>query len=301
MSVSQERTGLVSDTETIVPYALPAPTRHSDGVTNTPSMPESAAEVRDSKALDVGMRVGLVAYGAMHLLFAFIALQLSWTDQSTSSSGAISNLAQDTLGQVVLWAAGLGLVLLAVWQGAEAAAGYTYQEGSTRIRKRVQSAGRTVIYLALAWMAISHAAGLSGGGSSEDSLTARLMKAPGGQWLVAAVGLGIIAVAARKVVKGVKKKFTEDLAPEATTGDSGRTLIRLGQVGYIAKGFALAVVGALFVWAAITFDPQKAGGLDAALRTLLDQPYGKYLLTAVGVGLAAFGAYCFGWARHPRT
>jgi len=270
-------------------------------VTNTPSLPGSAAEVRDSTALDVGMRVGLVAYGAMHLLFAFIALQLSWTDQSTSSSGAISDLAQDPLGQAVLWVAGAGLVLLAVWQATEAAAGYTYQEGSTRTRKRVQSAGRTVIYLALAWLAISNAAGLSGGGSNEDGLTAQLMSLPGGQWLVAGLGIAIIAVAARKVVKGVKQKFTEDLEPGATAGDSGRTLLRLGQVGYIAKGAALAVVGALFVWAAITYDPSKAGGLDAALRTLLEQPYGKYLLSAVGLGLAAFGAYCFGWAKHPRT
>ena len=50
-----------------------------------------------------------------------------------------------------------------------------------------------------------------------------------------------------------------------------------------------------------TYQPDKAGGLDQALRILLDQPYGTYLLSLVGVGLAAFGAYCFGWARHART
>ncbi len=276
-------------------------TRHSDDVTDTPSVPDSAADVRDSKTLDIGMRVGLIAYGAMHLLFAFIALQLSWTSSSTSSSGAIHDLAQDTVGQIVLWLAGLGLVLLAVWQAAEAAAGYTYQEGGTRTRKRVQSAGRTVVYLALAWLAISNAAGIAGGGSSEDGLTAQLMSAPAGQWLVAAVGLAIVAVGGRKIYKGVTQKFTEDLEPGATSGTSGHTLLRLGQVGYVAKGFSLGVVGVLFVWAAVTYDADKAGGLDQALRVLLDQPYGKYLLSAVGLGLAAFGAYCFGWARHPRT
>ncbi len=263
-------------------------------------MPQSADEVRDSKALDVGMRIGLIAYGAMHLLFAYIALQLAWTDSSTSSSSALHDMAQDTWGQLVLWTAAIGLLLLAVWQGAEAAAGYHYAEGGKRLRKRLESAGRTVVYLALCWLAVSNAAGLSGG-SSQDGLTSQLMSVPAGQWLVAAVGVVLVAVAARHAQKGVQEKFTDDLQPGATSGPSGSTLLWLGRVGYVAKGVALAAVGGLFVWAAWTYDPQKAGGLDQALRILLDQPYGKYLLSAVGIGLAAFGAYCFGWARHART
>jgi len=263
-------------------------------------MPQSADEVRDSKALDVGMRVGLVAYGAMHLLFTFIALQLAWSDSSTSSSGAIHDLAQDTWGQLVLWAAAAGLLLLAIWQGAEAAAGYHYAEGGRRKRKRAESVGRMLVYLALCWLAVSNAAGI-GGSSSEDSLTSQLMSVPAGQWLVAAVGVGVVAVGAAQVTKGVRQSFTEDLRPAATAGSSGTTLLWLGQVGYVAKGIALAAVGGLFVWAAWSYDPQKAGGLDQALRILLEQPYGKYLLSAVGLGLAAFGAYCFGWARHART
>ena len=264
-------------------------------------MPQSADEVRDSKALDVGMRVGLVAYGAMHLLFAFIALQLAWTQSSTSSSGALHDMSQDTIGQVVLWAAAVGLLLLAIWQAAEAAAGYHYAEGAQRLRRRVESGARTVVYLALCWLAVSSAAGLSGGSSSEDGLTAQLMSVPAGQWLVAAIGVGVVAVGARQAQKGVQDKFTRDLKPAATAGSSGSTLLWLGRVGYVAKGIALAAVGGLFVWAAWTYDPQKAGGMDQALRVLLDQPYGKYLLSVVGLGLAAFGAYCFGWARHART
>ncbi len=269
-------------------------------VTNSPSTPRSAAEVRDSTALDVGMRVGLVAYGAMHLLFAYIALQLAWTNDSTSSQGAINQLSQDTWGQIVLWVAGAGLLLLAVWQGAEAVAGYHYAEGGHRTRKRASSAGRTVVYLALAWLAMSNAARLSGG-SSEDGLTAKVMSATAGRWLVGAIGVGIIVVGGYKVWKGVQEKFTEDLEPDATFGQSGIALLRLGQVGYVAKGVALAGVGVLFVWAAVSYDPQKAGGLDQALRLLLEQPFGPYLLSGLGLGLAAYGLYCFGWARNART
>ena len=75
-------------------------------------------------------------------------------------------------------------------------------------------------------------------------------------------------------------------------------MVRLGQVGYAAKGVALAIVGLLFVVAGVTFDPDRAGGLDTALRTLNGQPYGPYLLTALALGIACFGAYCFAWSRH---
>jgi hypothetical protein len=53
----------------------------------------------------------------------------------------------------------------------------------------------------------------------------------------------------------------------------------------------------LFIWAGVTFDPKKAGGLDVALHTLLQQSYGQWLLAAVALGIACFGAYCFAWAR----
>jgi hypothetical protein len=74
---------------------------------------------------------------------------------------------------------------------------------------------------------------------------------------------------------------------------------RLGQAGFPAKGVALGVVGALLVYAAVTFDPAQATGLDGALRTILGAPFGKVLLTLVAVGIAAFGAYCLVRARYP--
>ena len=62
---------------------------------------------------------------------------------------------------------------------------------------------------------------------------------------------------------------------------------------------ALAGVGGLLVWAAVTFDPAKAQGLDGALRGVLELPFGRTLLTLVAVGIAAFGAFCFVRARYP--
>ncbi|MGI8535173.1 MAG: DUF1206 domain-containing protein [Mycobacteriales bacterium] len=53
--------------------------------------------------------------------------------------------------------------------------------------------------------------------------------------------------------------------------------------------------------AAVSFRPDKARGLDGALRTLAAQPYGEVLLVAAGLGLAVFGVYGFAEARWRRT
>ena len=76
---------------------------------------------------------------------------------------------------------------------------------------------------------------------------------------------------------------------------------RTGQVGFIAKGLSVALIGILVVIAAIRFDPDEASGLDAALKSLASQPFGPYLLIVVALGLACYGVFCFFDARYHRV
>ena len=48
-------------------------------------------------------------------------------------------------------------------------------------------------------------------------------------------------------------------------------------VGYAAVGIAYGIAGLLVVFAALRSDPNKATGLDTALRTLSAQPFGDLL------------------------
>jgi Domain of Unknown Function (DUF1206) len=103
-------------------------------------------------------------------------------------------------------------------------------------------------------------------------------------------------VGAYHVVKGATRKFLQDL-----TGHPGVLATRAGVVGYIAKGIALAVVGILFMAAAAQNSATKATGLDGALRSLRAQPLGSWLLTAVALGIAAYGVYSFARAKYARV
>ena len=60
----------------------------------------------------------------------------------------------------------------------------------------------------------------------------------------------------------------------------------------------LAIVGGLFCYAAITHNAKKSGGLDQALQTVLEQPFGQAMLVAIALGIAAYGVFCFARAKH---
>jgi hypothetical protein len=250
------------------------------------------------------LTVGLIAYGVVHLLVGWIALGIAWVGitgtnsaQEASQQGALNELASQPLGAATLWVVAIGLIALALWQIVEAIWGHRDRPaGVKRIRKRVGSAGRCIAYALLAAASISTLRGDSGSGESEESYTARLMAQPWGRIVVGLVAVAIVVLGVRLIRRGVKKKFTEDLAGGVSQG-----VVRLGQAGYIAKGIAFAIVGGLFGWAAAAYDPEKAGGLDDALRTVNEAPFGAVLLTAMALGLMCFGVYCFFWAKNPRV
>ena len=88
------------------------------------------------------------------------------------------------------------------------------------------------------------------------------------------------------------------MSHQGRTGRVGRAYVLLGVVGYVSRGIAIGLVGALFIYAALTHDPQKSGGLDQALQEVLAQPFGAPALVLMALGLACFGLFCFAWARH---
>jgi hypothetical protein len=258
----------------------------------------SRTDVQQSDALDHGVRLGLVAYGVVHLLVGYTAVRLALGDHAKADQqGALSTLAQSSGGRVGLWVVALGFFALVLWQAFEALLGHVREDGAKRLGKRVTSAGKVVVYLALGVTAVKQAVGDSSS-SGTDSTTARVMSEPGGRWLVGIAGLVILGIAGFLVWKGLSERFTKDLDSEATLKTRRTPIVWLGKIGYAAKGVALGVVGVLFTTAAVRFEPKKSGGLDQALKTLLAQPFGPVLLVAVALGLGCFGLYCFAWARH---
>lgn len=251
----------------------------------------------ESPVVEWGARAGFAILGVLHLLIAWIAVKVAWGvgggSKSADQSGALGTLSSSGTGKALLWVAVVGFVLLAVWNLTEAA--LSHGEASDRGKL----AAKGVLYAFFAWTSFKVVAlGSGGSGSSEkqtEDVTASLMGSPAGQVLVGAVGLVVLGIAGYHVHKGWTKKFLEDL-----TEHPGDWAVQAGRAGYVAKGVALVVVGVFFVVAAWTQDPDKAQGLDGALKSLKDMTFGPVLLTVVALGIAAYGVYSFARARYAR-
>jgi hypothetical protein len=260
----------------------------------------TARRAAQSGFLDKLARVGYVVYGIVHLLIGVLAFQLAWGGGGQADqSGAMAALADNPLGQVVLWAGAVGFAALALWWLIVAVAAARAPAGSRELGDTAKGIGKAVLFAALAYLAVRFALG-SGGGESEESATATVLDLPGGRFIVGIGGVAIIAIGCYHVYKGFTQGFRDDLQRDAAAGTSGTAIMTLGTVGYPAKGVAIVLVGVLFVVAAGRHDPDEAGGLDEALRSLQEQPFGPWVLTVIAIGLAAFGIYCFGRARYQR-
>jgi len=167
-----------------------------------------AEQAGDSASLEALARVGMIAYGVVHLLISWLALQLAWgaaASKSADPSGALRTLADQPLGKFLLWLVAVGLVALALWQVSEAIWGYRNREGAQRVRKQVTSGAKSVIYAALGVSAASVALGTGSSSSqSQQQTTTGVLALPAGRVIVVVTGLIIVGVGVAGVVKGVQ-------------------------------------------------------------------------------------------------
>ncbi|MGA1835438.1 DUF1206 domain-containing protein [Herbiconiux sp. 11R-BC] len=267
----------------------------------TPNPKRAARDVSQSRVFRGVARSGFAVNGLIHVLIGALAIGVAVGGASGSGggeadqSGALKQLAATPGGLFVLWAAVVGLFALGVWQLVQAFV-VSDPDAKKKWGRRASEAGKGVVYLAIGATALVFALGGSSNSSdSSKTLSANLLSTPGGVFLLVALGLAVLGGGIGFVVIGVRRTFRKQIRVPA--GTAGRAVTVLGMVGYIAKGIALAVVGVLFVVAALTADPQKASGLDGALKALASLPFGIVVLVAVGIGLIAYGVYLGARAR----
>lgn len=269
-------------------------------------MAEATARRADRKArrsdtLSWAVRAGLVGYGLVHLLVAYVAIQLVFGPNTGTATGkgALAQLARDTAGRVTLGVLAIGFAVLVVWQLVATVIGYREHDGMRRHLLRFGALCRAAAYGYFS--AVTAALALAGrsASSSPDSTTSRAMSLPAGPWLVGLVGATVAGIGIGFAVFGWQKRFLRQLDERARHNDGRRVpVVILGRVGYVAKGLAFVVVGVLLGWAAWSHDPEKSGGLDQALLRLLGGTPGRIAVVIIGLGVGCFGLFLIARARH---
>ncbi|MET7637097.1 DUF1206 domain-containing protein [Streptomyces sp. NPDC005438] len=268
---------------------------------------DAARRAADSRAMEYAGRAGLAGRGVIYLLVAALALHiaLNGSDQQADRGGALEEVAKRPFGSWLVWALGVALVGMALWRLSEAAFGAADPKGH-KARKRATSAARAVFYSFVAYSVLSFAIGEKGSGSgssdkqSKDA-TARVLELPWGQWLVAAAGLGVGIAGVVIAVRAARRKYHKHLKQAKLSERSRRVVDLLGVPGGVVRGCFFLAAGVFAAQAARDADPDEAKGMDNTLRSFTDTPAGPWLLVAVGVGLALFGAFSLALARWRRV
>ena len=252
-----------------------------------------ARSAENSGAFRFLARGGFAVNGVMHILIGVIAIRIATGTGggSADQSGAFAQLAAAPGGVFLLWIVVVGMFALGLWYVLEGLLTRGPKPNRAWLHK-LTSIAKGVVYLVLGYTAFTFANGgsTSSAGTSQ-SFSAKVLAAPGGVFVVALVGLIVFAVGGYFVVKGSRRKFLLDL--RLPSGRGGRAITFLGATGYVAKGLALGIVGVLFVDGALTHKASDTRGLDGALRALTALPYGGFILVVVGLGVIAYGLYCF--------
>ena len=253
----------------------------------------TARRASDSTAARALARAGLTARGVLYILLGWVAILVALGQTSGSKAnqqGALQLLARQPYGLVSLWLLGIGFAGYALWRFSEAAFGVTGDGNGAG--PRLKSLVRGLVYAFFAYLTFQIIAGTAGNQSKkQQDLTAKVMQHPGGQVLVGIVGAVIVIVGAALVLEGLRRKFLKYLQTSQMSRQTRRIVEGLGVIGTAARGVVFALVGVLVIDAAITYKPAKASGIDKALLTLRNQPFGEVLLILAALGLIIFGIY----------
>lgn len=247
-------------------------------------------------------RAGLVARGVVYLIIGVLALKLALDEggKATNQQGALKTIADQSFGKLLLIAMALGLAGYALWRLLRAAVGHgAEQEDSGGDRVAALASG--IAYAVLCFTAIKILTGRSTGSGTPKEATGGVLDWSGGPVLVAIAGLVLIGVAAYQAYKGLKKKFLEDAKTSEMSPGVEKGYTWLGVFGHVARAVVFALIGYGLIKAAIDYDPDKAVGLDGALRELARASYGPVLLAIVAAGLIGFAAYSIADARYRKV
>jgi hypothetical protein len=251
-----------------------------------------AKQVHGSTLFERTARAGFAVNGLLHVLMGLLAISVATgaagAGDEADPAGALRTVADTPGGLVLVWVLAIGLAALALWLLLEAVIAH--------LLRREWKRGIVVLAKAVAYGALAVPAVTIGLGGSVDAdsdvreVSAFLVQTPVGIVLLGLSGAAVIAIGGYFVVKGARRGFLDDI--DTPHGTAGTAVTVLGTVGYIAKGVALAAVGALLISTAVTVDPAEAGGLDEALRAVVQLPFGAPLLVVIALGLIAYGLYC---------
>ncbi len=250
--------------------------------------------------------LGRFGYAAKGIIFVIIGVLAAYSAvgagaANDGTTSAMNHIEELPFGQFLLIVVAIGLVCYALWLSIQAFMD-TENEGSDAkgLIARGIYAVIGLIYLGLAFSAVKIIFDVQRNLSSSQSWTAWLLSRPFGQWLVALVGITIIADGCYQFYQAYTADFREKLLLGKMSGTEKTWAIYIGKIGFAANGFVFILIGWFLLLAAYNSDSGATRGLGGALKSLEQQPYGAWLLGFAAVGFICYGLFMFVLSKYRR-
>ncbi|MBO0905412.1 DUF1206 domain-containing protein [Jiella sonneratiae] len=247
-------------------------------------------------------RAGYFARGLVFAIVGYFAFRAAFASgQTLDTKDAIEVIAGSVFGTILLAAIVVGLAAFAAWRMVQVTLDVDgHGTGAKGLFVRAGLLVSAFSYGALALYAGSLLTGLGSGGGDGGGgggVISYAYEKGFGIWVTYAVAAGMAAAAIAHFVKAVKAGFERYMS---IPDDRQWAVKPICQFGLIARGTTFVVIAGLLATGAAGYKSGDTPGLDAALAEIASWSFGWLLLSLTGLGLIAFGLYCFAesWYRR---
>jgi hypothetical protein len=248
-------------------------------------------------------RLGFAAIGVVYMVVGGLAAAAGFGHGGATGGQdtAFRFILDKPFGKIALGVIVLGLIGYVLWRFISAATDSEHRGSDAKgYAIRAASAGRGLIYAAICVGIIrlmtTGRSGSGGGGEQKTKhWTAEIMEKPFGRWLIAAIGLGVVAYGAYQLYAAWDAKLSKRLSLGEIDNRVRRKVVTISRFGIGARGVVFFVIGGSLVMAAVKHNAQAAHSTSGALASMP-----PLMLGFVGIGLAAYGVYALVNARYRR-
>ena len=259
--------------------------------------------IRDVTVVEWFARAGYGARGLVHLMMGSLAVMAAYEAraEAVGIQGAFEEFAAWPFGEFLLTLLAAALAGFVLWRFAQAVLDADLQGRSRKaVFNRAGQGVSAAVYSALALSCLGVAAGIEEAGENPEVTEQQiemLLALPLGEIMLMAFGGAVLLAGVLNALHGIFGGFARHLTCHHTMH---LWAVPLGRAGYFARGLVFLALGVFLVEAALDVAPEEAVTIQGALLAIEEQPFGSHVLSALGVGLIAFGLFGLVEARFRR-
>jgi len=218
-------------------------------------------------------------------MLSFLKVRKGGADESSM----LAILNDVIIGKILLWIILIGTACYIVWRIFEAVTDpYGYGKDLVGLGKRLGIALSIVADLLIVNAAVRVLLGIgniqqSGEPVEERELVANMLDQPWGSFIVAAMGIVVLAAAVVQLVYGVTEGYKERLDIDHYSKAGKRIVHFLAWVGYSSRGIIVGIIGFFLLKATFTDDLEFVVNTDKAFDFIGDEiGYVPFIIVALG-------------------